>query len=79
MSFSDFLILPGFIDFTSDEVVSAHVIADIQKGMYGLLLFQKMVASNCHIWIETFLGIWKGQANNFLSFSGTAHDDEYTV
>lgn len=25
LSFSDFLILPGFIDFTSDEVVSMYM------------------------------------------------------
>lgn len=43
MSFSDFLILPGFIDFTSDEVVSTRLCVSaghnrVQKGMRGLLL-----------------------------------------
>lgn len=40
LSFSDFLILPGFIDFTSDEVVSMRVWRDtmrVPKGMEGLV------------------------------------------
>lgn len=32
MSFSDFLILPGFIDFTSDEVVSTHLCVRSTEG-----------------------------------------------
>lgn len=36
LSFSDFLILPGFIDFTADEVVSIYaiVIADPLKNVH---------------------------------------------
>lgn len=33
LSYSDFLILPGFIDFTSDEVVSTSVISQQQRDL----------------------------------------------
>lgn len=33
LSCSDFLILPGFIDFTSDEVVSTSVISQQQRDL----------------------------------------------
>lgn len=41
LSFSDFLILPGFIDFTSDEVVS--MCEGLHKVMERLLYFHMIV------------------------------------
>lgn len=56
MSFSDFLILPGFIDFTSDEVVSAVMcVLNIkthfleQKVLRSQFFHQEMDALYCHV------------------------------
>lgn len=38
LSFSDFLILPGFIDFTADEVVSIYVKL---LGPFSLVIFDQ--------------------------------------
>jgi len=46
-AFSDFLILPGFIDFTSDEVVSIITLYDISQAIYMLFHGPQHVVFSC--------------------------------
>ena len=66
LSFSDFLILPGFIDFTSDEVVSMRnvwrTLWEYQRARKVLLVLEEIVALHRDISEKTFLVVFRGRS-----------------